>query len=357
LLIGVSEYPYHETLTQIGSLTRWRDANASHITTSRCLHGSAKMDLFNTLSPLAPLAVEATKFALKKATSPANDLAFETTANSIKAVRLRLSKDPTIDRAPALVAAASLGHLEILELLLEPPHKHRHSHEPQKIDPNVWSSGETPLLAAVKNHHLKTTKALLKAGAEPDLCPKTGTTPLQEAAGLGDIDIIEVLLASHADINHPNAAGDTALIIASRSGHSRTATFLVEHGAGIDIKDKKGNTALAVAAKHDRVEVVDALLKAGAEVRVRDRKGRTPLHRAVAGNRLLDGTGRGEREEIVKMLLRAGANPNAKDIDGKTAADRIGWLNGGEGLRRLLETRSKSWEPPPRDRQGRSRTF
>lgn len=315
------------------------------------------MDLINTLSPLAPLAVEATKFALKKSTSPASELAFETTANNIKAVRLRLSKDPRIDRAPALIAAASLGHLEILELLLQPLHQHHHRHEPQKVDPNVWASGETPLIAAVKNHHLKTTKVLLEAGAEPDLCPKTGTTPLQDAAGLGDIDIIEALLASGADINHQNNAGDTALIIASRSGHSGTAGFLIGKGAGIDIKDKKGNTALAVAAKHDRVEVVEELLKDGAEVRVRDRKGRTPLHRAVAGSLLIRGAGTGAREEIVKMLLRAGVNPNAKDLDGKTAADRIGWLNGGEGLRKLLDRRSKSWEPPLRDRQGRSRTF
>jgi ankyrin repeat protein len=306
------------------------------------------MDLIKTLAPLAPFALEATKFALRP--SPASELATETSANNIKAVRLRLSNEPSIDRSPALVAAASLGHLAILELLLD-------SHHHKKIDPNVWSSGDTPLLAAVKKQHSKTTNCLLEAGAEPDLCPKTGTTALEEAAKLGDIDVIKVLLTFHANVNHQNSAGDTTLIVASRSGHSRTASYLLEHGAGINIKDKKGNTALAVAAKHDKVEVVEVLLKEGAEVRIRDEKGRTPLHRAIAGTWLTDGSGVRAKEEIVKMLLSAGANPNSKDIDGKTAADRVGWLNGGEGLRRLLVKRSKSWEPPQRDRQGRSRTF
>ncbi len=315
------------------------------------------MDFLNTLAPLAPLALEATKFALKKAGPTTNELAVETSANNIKAVRLILSEDPTIDRSPALVAAASLGHLAILDLLLEPYHdQHRH-HEPERIDVNVWTSSETPLLAAVKNQHFKTTKCLLEAGAEPDLCPKTGTRALEEAARLGDIDIIKVLLDFKADVNHQNSAGDTALIFASRTGHSRTASFLLENGASINLKNKKGNTALAVAAKHDKVDVVEALLKEGAEVRVRDKKGRTPLHRAVAGTWLTDGNGVRSKEKIVKMLMRAGANPNAKDIEGKTAADRVSWLNGGEGLRRLLEKRSKSWDPPQRDRQGRSRTF
>jgi ankyrin repeat protein len=315
------------------------------------------MDFLNTLAPLAPLALEATKFALKKAGPPTNELAVETSANNIKAVRLILAKYPTIDRSPALVAAASLGHLVILDLLLEPYYDHHRHHEPERIDVNVWSSSETPLLAAVKNQHFKTTKCLLEAGAEPDLCPKTGTTALEEAAGLGDIDIVKVLLEFKADVNHQNLAGDTALIFASRTGHSRTASFLLENGASINLKNKKGNTALAVAAKHGKVEVVEALLKEGAEVRVRDKKGRTPLHRAVAGTWLTDGNGVRSKEQIVKMLMRAGANPNAKDIEGKTATDRVGWLNGGEGLRRLLEKRSKSWDPPPRDRQGRSRTF
>jgi ankyrin repeat protein len=132
---------------------------------------------------------------------------------------------------------------------------------------------------------------------------------------------------------------------------------LVEHGAGINTKNKKGNTALAVAAKHDRSEVAEALLKEGAEVKVRDKKGRTPLHRAVEGSWLIDGTGVGAKEDIVKMLMRAGANPYAKDLEGKTAGDRVGWLNGGERLKSLLEKRSRSWDPPLRDRQGRSRTF
>ncbi|KAE9364115.1 ankyrin [Stipitochalara longipes BDJ] len=187
------------------------------------------MDFLNTLSPLAPFALEATKFALKKASSPANDLASEATANNTKEVRLILSKRPTIDRASALVAAASLGHLAVLDLLLETPgssDRHHHHEEPKNINSNVWSSGETPLLAAVKNQHLKTTKRLLEAGAEPDLCPKTGTTALQEAARLGDIDIIEALMISGADINRPNVSDTCCSTVQKLMLRARKAILL-----------------------------------------------------------------------------------------------------------------------------------
>jgi ankyrin repeat protein len=320
------------------------------------------MDLLNKLAPLAPFALEATKYALQKASSPASDLAKEASSNNIKSVESMLSKNPYINRGPALVAAAALGNLSVLDLLLETlessdSHKRRHHHEPEKIDPNVWSSGTTPLLSAVENKHSKTTKLLLESGAEADLHPKTGTTALQEAAKTGDIEIIELLLSFGANVNHQNVAGDTALIIASRSGHSRTASYLLDHGAEIDMKNRKGSTALSVAARHDSLEVVEVLLKEGADVRVKDRQGRTPLHRAVAGTWLVDGIGGNVKEEIVRKLMRAGADPNAKDDSGKTAADRVGWLTGGEGLKRLLEKRSRTWEAPARDRPARSRTF
>jgi ankyrin repeat protein len=320
------------------------------------------MDLLKNLAPLAPLALEATKFVLKRATTPASELATEASSNNIRSVRSTLSREPSIDRAPALVVASSLGYLSVVDALLEPPqnshsHERHHHHEPQKIDPDVWSSGTTPLLAAVENGHSKTAKLLLEYGAEPELCPKTGTTALQEAAKKGDIDIVEILLSFGAVINHANAAGDTALIIASRAGHSRTVRYLLENGAELDTRNKKGSTALSIAAKHDIVEVVDVLLREGADVRVRDKRGRTPLHRAVEGTWLVDGVGGDVKEEIVRKLIRAGADPNAKDASGKTAADRIGWLTGGDGLKRLLEKRARSWEAQPHGGQRRSRTF
>jgi hypothetical protein len=60
----------------------------------------------------------------------------------------------------------------------------------------------------------------------------------------------------------------------------------------------------------------------------------------------------------VRKLLRAGANPDAKDLEGKTAAQRAGWLRGSEGLRKLLEGRSRSIERlQPDQLNSRSKTF
>jgi ankyrin repeat protein len=175
---------------------------------------------------------------------------------------------------------------------------------------------------------------------------------------MGDLEICRVLLSFGADVNHQNAVGDTALIMASRYDHLSVVKCLLENGAEIDIRNKKWSTALLVAARHDAIDVLEILLRYGAHPRVKDKKGRTPLHRAVEGIWLVDGVPGTVKEDMVRKLLRAGANPDAKDLEGKTAAQRAGWLRGSEGLRKLLEGRSRSIERlQPDQLNSRSKTF
>jgi hypothetical protein len=326
-------------------------------------------DILHTLAPL--VISEGYKFIAKKTSNPANDLATEVSANNTEAIRKILRNDPYINRGPALVAAASAGHLSALDLLVEEPssshhHHHNGSNSPPGLPPktsrktnlDLWASGSTPLLSAVKNKHVKTTKFLLESGAEADFASKDRTTPLQLAARMGDTNICKILLDFGADVNHQNAAGDTALIMASRFDHAPTVKCLLESGADVDAQNKKWSTALLVAARHDAIDVLEILLRYGADPRVRDKKGRSPLHRAVEGIWLVEGVPGTVKEDMVRKLLRAGANPEAKDLEGKTAAQRAGWLTGGEGLRKLLEGRSRSTERLQPDRMhSRSKTF
>jgi len=273
-------------------------------------------------------------------------------------MRSIIKKNPTVNRGPALVSAAALGHLKALDILLEEPRPssrdRSQDHLDEGPDVNIWAQGTTPLLAAIKEHHSKTTRLLLEAGADPNLPYKDGTAPLQVAAQAGDLEIVKALIEHDANVNHHNDVGDTALIIASRWRHANTARYLLEKGARVNARNDKNSTALLVAARHDCVDVMEVLLKNGANVNARDKKGRGALHRAVAGMWLIEGVPVKVKEKIVEILLEAGADPGLRDAQGKTASDRAGFFVGGERLRNLLDSR-KSYSP--RDRQRRAMTF
>ncbi|KAF4629221.1 hypothetical protein G7Y89_g8923 [Cudoniella acicularis] len=295
------------------------------------------------ISSIAPIAIEeAVKYVSKQTTSDSSLLATEAASNNTKSMKTLLDKNPRVDRGPALVAAAAMGNLSALNLLLEDQSSssHRHSHRSRhEVNLNVWSSGNTPLLAAVKGKHVKTTRLLLQAGADPELCPKTGDTALHQAARGGDIDMVEELLAFDAEVDHRNSNGDTPLITAARNQHARTAKVLIDNGADIEAVNKKGGSALLVAARHDCLDVVRLLLKEGADVNVRDKKGRGVLHRAVEGlgyNVGPVGAPVSIKVEILELLLKAGADPKMKDDEGKTPADGASWLSGGDRLRNVL---------------------
>ncbi|KAH6684741.1 ankyrin repeat-containing domain protein [Halenospora varia] len=322
----------------------------------------------NIVKTVAPFAIEeAFKYASKHAVSDSGQLAKDAQENNTSAIKNMLRKNPNVDRGPALVAAAGMGNLSSLDILLSSrssSHRHGHrsdspsrdsDHEHHRVNLNVWSSGSTPLLSAVSNKHVKTTRLLLQNGADPDLCPQTGVTALHMAAQVGDIDMMEELLCFEAEIDHRDARGDTALMIASRCGWARTAKVLLDNGAEIEAVNKKGGSALLVAARHSRIDVVKMLVRERADVNVRDKKGRGVLHRAVEGVGFIEG-------------VPAGADPKVRDDGGKTAAERATWLTGGEKLRTILfswqserkrrgssdRRRRDSKEP---DRLGRSKTI
>jgi ankyrin repeat protein len=331
--------------------------------------------LLETLGPLGPVVVEqGVKYISKKAVSQSSELSNEVATNNLKAAKARLLKKPNIDRKQALVTAATHGNISALEILLEKPasQSHRHHRESDEesddgektfmeAQVNSWAQGTTPLIAAIKNKHVKTAKFLLDAGADPDLYAQNGITALQVAAKEGESGLVRLLLDRGAEIDHRDACGDTALIIACRFAHSHTAKRLIDKGADVNAKNGKGGTPLLVSAKHDCINVLEMLLKEGADIRATDKKGLSVLHRAVQGVWFIEGVPVKEKEEMLRMLLREGADPTLRDNHGKTAAQRAGWLSGGESLRILLERAEvRTRERERREHAGdykRTRTF
>ena len=72
-------------------------------------------------------------------------------------------------------------------------------------------NGWTPLEHAVHKNQLESVKALLDAGADPNLADRAGTTPLIMAAGYGYTPIVELLLRRGADPRRFNRNGQNAL--------------------------------------------------------------------------------------------------------------------------------------------------
>jgi hypothetical protein len=294
------------------------------------------------LTPAIPVVMElATNFVSKKA-STAGDCPIANAAvkNDSPALEDLLEKDPYADRVPAIVAAAAKGKMNALDILLNTPkvprsNKHHHHYsnvvgrETQEEWLNSWVNAKTPLLAAVEHKHIKTTEFLLESGADPNLCPKRGTSALQMAARAGDLEIVRSLVSYGANVNRQDSAGDTPLIIAARWDLFDVARCLVENGANMDIRNDKGGTAILVAARHDCVDVVELLARKGADLRVQDKKGQSVLHRAVEGRYLVEQVPASVKKEMLKVLLEAGADPRLKDNQGRTAAQAVTWMEGG----------------------------
>src|SRR6266536_2716489 len=95
----------------------------------------------NILTNLAPLAVElapvAVKYISNRPSSPASDLATKATSDNTTAIKSILSKNHSINRTTALVAAANVGNLDALDVLLNytsTSSHHHHSHHRHRYE-------------------------------------------------------------------------------------------------------------------------------------------------------------------------------------------------------------------------------
>lgn len=125
----------------------------------------------------------------------------------------------------------------------------------------VLLQGSTPLLLAAEVNNLDVIKALVDAGADPNIPTETGTTPLIMAAGAGtdvqrmrddeeratSVQTAQFLLDHGADVNKPGQFGWSALHAATYQGINPLIEYLVSRGANVDQKDDFGQTPLSIS--------------------------------------------------------------------------------------------------------------
>lgn len=125
---------------------------------------------------------------------------------------------PGADGHRPLGLAAFFAQPEAVELLLE-----------AGADPNAPAENAmrvTALHAATAGGNLRCVRAVLEAGAAPDVRQQGGWTPLHAAAQAGRQDLIAVLLECGADPHATNDEGATPAELAHQAGHEPIAKWL-----------------------------------------------------------------------------------------------------------------------------------
>lgn len=201
-------------------------------------------------------------------------------------------------------------------------------------DPDISNDyGVTPLFLAVENSNPTLVRALLDADADPDMPLWSGVQPLMMAARTGHTGILDLLLEHGADVNARDARrGQSALMWAIYFGQPGAARLLIENGADVNaettmlagnfrpmvlegyiknvqITTQGGYTPLMFAARVGDKETAQQLIEHGAEI--------NKVH-VEQGTPLIIATTEGH-EDLALFLLEQGADPNLTGEDGMTA--------------------------------------
>ena len=197
-----------------------------------------------------------------------------------------------------LMAAAKTGNPQAVNLLIAAG---------ADVSARESTYGETALMWAAEGNHPEAIKALIAHGAQVDarsaelkypkdsfglegvmtILPRGHWTALMYAARQGSLDAARALLEAGANPNLVDPDGTTALVFAIINGHYDTAALMLDKGADPNIADSAGMAALYAAVDMNTLGEVY-----GRPARPSTSK-LTPL-------------------ELMSLLLDHGANPNAQ---------------------------------------------
>jgi len=158
------------------------------------------------------------------------------------------------------------------------------------------------LVDAAKRADAAAVRALLKAGVNPRLAEKDGTTALHWAAYRDDLESVDALIRAGASVSAANDLGATPLWAAALNGNGGVARRLLAAGANPNAALTLGETLVMTAARSGAADVVEQLLASGADPNRRAARGQTALMWAIAQR----------HPGVVKALLAHGADVHAR---------------------------------------------
>lgn len=172
-------------------------------------------------------------------------------------------------KVTCLHQASHRGMVPIVKALLE-----KNAGKPGFIDAPS-EEGVTPLVAAASEGQLECVQLLIDAKADVNGKDKDKTSALMAASARGHLEVVKALLAAGAEINAQNNDGHTALMFAY-NGKNQVETLwerynqFVAEGEG---EDDSGTMGIIKEAMESHTALVDLLLKSGADAKIKDKEG------------------------------------------------------------------------------------
>lgn len=161
----------------------------------------------------------------------------------------------------------------------------------------------TPLHIAASEGHLELCEALLDRGAKINRCDRWGGAALDDAYRHRHNKIIEFLLSKGGKFGSPSQANN--LIEAASGGDLEEVEALIKFGSvDLNASDYDRRAALHLAAGEGQMDIVRLLCEKGADVNVRDRWGNRPLDDAVTAG----------HQDIVNLLEEYGAKQGSPEV-------------------------------------------
>ncbi|CDW55265.1 L asparaginase [Trichuris trichiura] len=146
-------------------------------------------------------------------------------------------------RRTSLHYAAALGELEMVQFLLS---------EGVSVHTKD-NSNSTPLLEAIRGHHIAIVELLRKSGAHLTIEPLNLCANLAMAAASNDLDSMKSWKSAEANLSVADWEGRTALHVAASVGNEEMVSYLLDNGVSPFSTDHTGHSALdkALLSRHN----------------------------------------------------------------------------------------------------------
>lgn len=227
-----------------GSVSSMDNSQFSHLNATMHTEGNSS---HGGLASRRDLNMPANEFAEGCKLLQAAALGTKMTMEGILQKRPRFVNFRDYDRRTAIHVAASEGHLEICQFLVQRGARINRS--------DRW--GGSPLDDALRHHHKDVIQYLRSLGAAPGSASRT--TNFIKAAAEGDIEEVELLLATgEVDVNEGDYDKRTAIHLAAGEGNTEIVRLLCRYKANVNVEDRWGNRPLddALRGKNDACAMI-----------------------------------------------------------------------------------------------------